>query len=210
MNEEEYLAYKSRYGQNEYNFPLELMKDASDLLTFVANGNDTNGDYANGAVLVVTENQYILSFNRGMGQGPHDSTFARIASLMSDQKELSFFNAKSYCLKLEKYFIHARFYSEKESERSPLKNILSISFNRGDKITEKEYNSFMEFLKEYEFVLKRYNFDTSFKGKTMPLEVVKEKLKTMIDPTLELDINEFKDEKIIGFKTNDENKNMLL
>lgn len=209
MDNEEYLSYKSRYGQNEYDFDLDIMKDSGDLLTFISNGNKTLGDIANGAVLVITEKEYILCFNRGMGQGRHDLTLARISSVLSDNKQLNLSNAKAYCKKIENTFLHARLFSEKDSRQSPLKNIISFSFNR-DFITEKEYNSFIEFCNEYEIFIKKYNFDVSFKGKTMSFDLLKERLKSMINYNLKVNYEGFLEEKIIGIKTNEENIDKIL
>ena len=209
MNDDEYLSYKSRYGQNEYDFELDLMNGSSDLLSFIAQGNKTLGEISNGAVLVISENQYILTYNRGMGQGTHDLTLAKISSILSDNKELNISNSRRYCSKLEKKFLHARLFSEKESQFAKLKNIISFSFNR-DSISEKEYNSFLEFCNEYEFIIKKYHFDVSFKGKTMSFDTLKERLKSIIDYNLEADYDDFDDSKIIGIKTNDVNMNNSL
>lgn len=209
MDDEEYLVYKSRYGQKEYDFDLDIMKDSDDLLKFISNGNKTLGDIANGAVLVIMEKEYILSFNRGMGQGRHDLTFAKISSKLSDDKELNFSNARGYCKKLENTFLHARLFSEKESRQSPLKNIISFSLNR-DYITEKEYNTFIEFCNEYEFIIKKYNFDVSLKGKTMSFDLLKEKLKSMINYDLKVNYEDFVEERVKGNKTNEENIDKIL
>jgi len=209
MDDSEYLSYKSRYGQNEYDFNIDLMKDAGDLLTFISNGNKTLGEISNGAILVITGKEYILSYNRGMGQGRHDLTFAKISSMLSDNKNLNFSNASNYCKKLEKTFIHARLFSEKESKSTPLKNIISFSLKR-DFISEKEYNLFLEFCSEYEYILKKYNFDVSFKGKTMSFDLLKEKLKNMINYDLEVDYGDFLIEKTIGNKVIVENTNKFL
>ena len=208
MDDFEYLSYKSRYGQNEYNFNLDIMKDANDLLSFISQGNKTLGDISNGAVLVITESDYILSYNRGMGQGPHDLTFARIASIMSN-KELNFSNSRSNCKKLESLFLHARLFSERESIKAKQKNIISFSFNR-DSISEKEYDRFIDFCNEYEFILKKYDFDVSFKGKTMSFDLLKEKLKSIIDYDLIVDYGDLDDSKIIGndINSNTNNKKM--
>ena len=61
MDDYEYLSYKSRYLQNEYDFDLDLIKDENDFLSFIAQGNKTFGDVSNGAVLLITEDEYIFS-----------------------------------------------------------------------------------------------------------------------------------------------------
>lgn len=208
MDDYEYLSYKSRYLQNEYDFDLDLIKDENDFLSFIAQGNKTFGDVSNGAVLLITEDEYIFSYNRGMGQGPHDLTFARICSMMQDKK-IDYSNARSYCKKLENLFLHARLFSERESRNSKQKNIISFSFNR-DSISEKEYERFIEFCNTYEFILKKYDFDVSFKGKTMSLDSLKERLKSMINYDLVVDYEGLDTSKITMSNTKSSNNDKKL
>ena len=200
----EYLNHKTFYGQghDEYNFPVDIMEDSSDLLDLLKQSKDCEEGIENGAVLLITEKQYIMAFNRGMGNGPHDSTIARIFSDITDQKELGFVTIMLYCHKAEASLIHARIYAEKETKMSPVSKILAFSFNREKKISQKEFNSFMDFYNEYAWVIKRENFKVSFAGKSMTIDDIKELLESMIDKDFELSSVFTDNETIIGNPTN--------
>ena len=203
----DYLNHRTYYGrgQSEYNFPVDVMKDSSDMLDLIKQAGDCEEGMENGAVLLITEKQYIMAFNRGRGRGPHDATIARVYADITDQKELGFLTIVLYCHKAEDSLIHARIFSEKANKRSKPRNIISFSFNRERKISQKEFNSFMDFYNEYAWVIKRENFQVSLMGKTMPsIDSVKEILESMIDKDFSLDGIMPEDEQIIGFETNKE------
>ena len=202
MANDDYMVHKSFYGSghDEYNFPLDIMKDSSDILQLVRQAKKCDSEEENGAVLLITENQYIMSYNRGMGRGPHDSTLARIYADITDQKELNFYTIKKYCRMAEQSLIHARVYSEKDTVK--VKNILSFSFNREHKISPLEYDSFLNFYNEYAWVFKREKFDVSFAGKTMSIDDIKLLLESMVDYDFSLPSEFSENETIIGEPTN--------
>lgn len=204
----EYENHKSFYGQghDEYNFPVDIMDDSSDLLDLIKQAKDCEEGIENGAVLLITEKQYIMAFNRGMGNGPHDATLARVYADITDQAELGFLSIMKYCHKAEETLIHARIYAEKETKMSSVNKILSFSFNREKKISLKEYNSFMDFYNEYAWAIKRENFNVSFAGKTMSIDDIKTLLESMIDKNFELSSIFTDNETIIGIETNIEEK----
>lgn len=194
-------------GHDEYNFPIDVMKDSSDLLDLIKQAKECEEGIENGAVLLLTEKQYIMAFNRGMGRGPHDATLARVYADITDKKELGFFTIMQYCRKAEEKLLHARIYSEKETKASKIDNIISFSFNRdGLKITPKEFNSFMDFYNEYAWVIKRDNFKVSYRGKTMSIDDIKTILESRIDDSYDLYSIFTPDENIIGTRTNEEEK----
>ena len=201
---DDFLIHKSFYGsgQDEYNFPVDVMKDSSDLLDLIKQAKDCEEGIENGAVLLITEKQYIMAYNRGMGNGPHDSTIARIYADLTDQAKLGFVTIMKYCHKAEEKLIHARFYAEKETKMSPVSKILSFSFNREKKISQKEFNSFMDFYNEYAWAIKRENFKVSFAGKTMTIDDIKILLESMIDNEFVLSSIFTDEEVIIGTPTN--------
>lgn len=206
----EFINHKSFFGQghDEYNFPIDVMKDSSDLLDLIKQAKEYEEGIENGAVLLITEKQYIMAFNRGMGNGPHNATIARAYADITDQSELGFFTVMKYCHKAEETLIHARIFAEKETQLSKVSKILSFSFNREKKISRKEYNSFLDFYNEYAWVFKRENFKTSFAGKTMTLDEIKILLESMIDEEFELSSIFTDNEIIIGQETNIEEKNI--
>lgn len=208
----DYLSHKSHYGsgQDQYNFELDIMSDSSDLLHLIKQGSRCEEGMENGAVLLITEKQYIMSYNRGMGNGPHDSTLARVYANITDHKKLDFWTIKQYCRKAEAILLHARIYAEKDSSVTKVSKILSFSFNRERRISQKEFNSFMDFYNEYSWVIKRENFKVSLMGKSMTIENVKDVLENMVDPTFELSSVFTDNETIIGVETNKEDNKKVI
>ena len=206
----EYENHKSYYGQghDEYNFPVDIMDASSDLLDLIKQSKECEEGIENGAVLLITEKQYIMAYNRGMGNGPHDATIARLYADITDQAELGFLSIMKYCHKAEDTLIHARIYSEKETKMSQVNKIFSFSGKREKKITQKEFNSFMDFYNEYAWAIKRENFKVSFAGKTMTIDDIKMLLESMIDRDFELSSIFTDNEIIVGNETNVEDKNI--
>ena len=95
----------------------------------------------------------------------------------------------------------AKIFSEREAYNKPLKNMIVFSFNRGDKISKAEFDSFMNFYNEYAWVISLENFEVWFGGKKISLEQVMLLLENMIDPNLDLSEIMPKNEKIIGNPT---------
>ena len=179
----EYENHRTFFGRghDEYNFEVDLMKDSSDLLYLIDQAKDCEEEMENGAVLLITDKQYIMAYNRGRGRGPHDATIARIFADITDKKTLGFLTIMLYCHKAEASVLHARIYSEKETKMSKISNIISFSFNREKIISQEEFNSFMDFYNEYAWVIKREKFKVSLMGKSMTIEDVKDVLESMID-----------------------------
>lgn len=195
----DYLNHQAHYGRgyDEYNFDIDIMNDSGDLINLIKQAKDCEEGIENGAVVVFTEKQYITAFNRGMGNGPHNATFARIYSLLTDKKELGFFSVMQYCHKLEDTLIHARIYSEKETRMSKVNNIISFSFNRDKKISQKEYESFLAFYNEYAWLIKRENFKVSLMGRDRTIDEIKDYFESIVDYDFNLS-SIFEENDIIG------------
>ena len=77
MNDEELdkMYRRKNYAGDPYNFDLREMMDAFSFEDLCSNApiNEENG-----AVLLITGKQYILSYNAGCGLGPHGACMARI------------------------------------------------------------------------------------------------------------------------------------
>lgn len=75
------LISRSYYNANgDYNYDImSLINENFDFYDFIKNGKNTLLT-DNGAFLVITNNQYVLGYNRGMGTGGHDLAFARAFS----------------------------------------------------------------------------------------------------------------------------------
>ena len=208
--DEEYVNHKTYYGSgyDEYNFPIETMNDSNDMLILIDQARECEQGITNGAVLLITEKQYILAFNRGRGRGAHDSAIARIFSDITDQVELGYKTVGDYRRKAESILLHAKIFCEKQDKTSKVSNIISFSFNRGKeedkrKITQKEFNSFMAFYDEYAWIFRRGGFKVSLMGKSLPsIDNVKEVLESMIDNSCSLPEEFTNTEKIIGCETN--------
>ena len=77
---DEQLLVNSYAGVNhgtkgEFNYDIRpLINENFDFYDLISNAKDSPND--NGAFLVITNNQYILGYNRGMGTGGHSLSFA--------------------------------------------------------------------------------------------------------------------------------------
>ena len=211
MYNEDYLNHNAYYGRgsDDYNFPVEVMKDSSDLLGLIKQGNRIEEGIPNGASLIITEKQYVMAFNKGRGIGRHDSTLARIYADITDQATLGYVTIELYRRSAEKELLHARIFCQKEEETRNIYKIITFSFNREKKISQKEFNSFMDFYNEYAWVFQREKFQVYLMGKTMPsIESVKDVLESMIDKDFSLPESFTSKERIIGVETN-KNDNLI-
>ncbi len=206
----EFLNHKTFYGQgyDEYNFEINVMKDSSDLLRLVQQSDECEEEMQNGAVLLITEKQYIMAFNRGDGNGPHDAALARLFTAITDHTKLGYFTIMHYCHKAEGAMLHAKIYSERESKYSGVSKIFSFSFNREKKISQEEFNSFMEFYNEYAWAIKREKFKVSLMGRSMSIDDVKDVLESMVDKDFHMPPLFDGEETIIGVETNKEESKM--
>lgn len=189
-------------GSASYNFPLELMNDCEDLYNFAYIGKSTDEEIGNGAILLITEKQYVLSYNRGMGQGAHNNAIARAYADMAGIGQLDFKSTVKTCLEAEDKLLLARLYSERMGYKKPLENMIVFSFKRGKNISQQEYNSFLCFYDEYARVFRSQNFKISIGSKDYKsIEEAKLVLESMIDPNLDISDLFTNGEKIIGTPT---------
>ena len=189
-------------GNDAYNFPLEIMHDSEDLLRFTHIGKETDDEIGNGAFLLITENQYVMSYNRGMGQGAHNNAIARAWADINGRGGINYTDAVNTYHDAENKLLIGKFYSERERSNGPLRNLLVFSLYRGGKISQAEYDSFMNFYNEYAWVIRREKFKVCvFRGIDRTIDEAKDILESLIDP--ELDLSEImpKEEKIIGEST---------
>ena len=206
----EFENHKTFYGtgKDEYNFDIHVMEDSGNLIKLVEQSKECDGEIQNGAVLVITEKQYIMAYNYGDGYGPHDAALARVFSAITDQKELNYCTVMHYCHKAEGAVLHARVYAERTDKYSDISKIFAFSFNRERKISQEEFNSFMDFYNEYSWAIKREKFKVSLMGKTMEIENVKDVLESMVDKDFHMPALFDGEETIIGVETNKEDNKM--
>lgn len=207
----EFENHKTFYGSgsDEYNFDIHVMEDSGKLIKLVEQSKECDGEIQNGAVLVITEKQYIMAYNYGDGYGPHDAALARVFSAITDQKELNYFTVMHYCHKAEKVVLHARVYAERTSKYSDISKIFAFSFNRERKISQEEFNSFMDFYNEYAWAIKREKFKVSLMGKSMEIDDVKNVLESMVDPNFHMPPLCDGEETLIGVETNKEENKII-
>lgn len=203
-------AYYGR-GEDDYNQPLELIASSDELYRTIRSIENRREEKELGALLVITDKQWILTYNGNYGSGSHNTAMARVYADMTDKAKLNYIDVKTYFHKLEERFLHAKMYIEKYTPTSKVTNILSFSFNRSTKsITQNEYEGFRRFYDEYAELIKLKNFDVSFMGKTMDIDTVKERLESMIDPYLDLSNLMECDEVIIGQRIDDEQDKRIM
>ena len=186
-------SYNNAFGNN---YDLEIMHDSNDFINYVKQGLKMNGyQLENGAVLVITEKQYILSYNLGKGQKGHNSTLSRIhAKLNGIDSDYKLREELQFQTELSKKFLHARIYADMTSDYSIYRHII-FTLKR-EKISEAEFKVFMEFYNNYAAIIKKYNFRVGFNKMELTIDELKDYLETIIDYSLENISSE--DEIIIG------------
>ena len=80
INDDDLISKSYFSTREDYNYDLiPLINENFDFDIFIKNGRENVvGD--NGGFLVITDNQYVLGYNRGMGTGGHMLAFARVFS----------------------------------------------------------------------------------------------------------------------------------
>lgn len=168
------LILKGFYGLNngsseDYNYDLmPLINDNFNFFDFIKNGRDTSLT-ENGAFLVITNNQYVLGYNRGFGTGGHDIAFARAFSLINDgvlkydnsrnvkfipNGELDYYNSSLNGRTCEKNYLTARIFYEYVCDNALGTPVFSgeifFSLDAHDfKITPLQYEMFEQFYNDY-------------------------------------------------------------
>lgn len=105
--------YERKIGRgSNFNYDLySLINDFSfyDLIEKTKNSNSNLEDY--GAVIVITNKQYIIGYTAGFGEGTHNSAFARIMKEIIGGGEISnLSDAQVLCEKCKKQYLTARIY----------------------------------------------------------------------------------------------------
>jgi hypothetical protein len=179
-------AYSSRdrvYSHDSYNFDLKPLIERFSFYDLIQNKFDVSYDnpydYGNtkiktvnehGGFLVITDKQYILSYNSEFGSGSHHCSFARCMADLQGGKRISNHEDSIYYKNLcEKEFITARITYEKLGNNQYGYPVYSgrILFNFGlEPITEGKLKAFEQFyndhVRELNSVCQRYNFSIEY------------------------------------------------
>ena len=205
MNYQEEKKKKNSYFDGvdiSSNYELDIIRDSSDFIEFLKQGKEAY-DYniENGGVLVITDKQYILTMNLGKGQKAHNPTLARVAAAINGYDIRYDFNK---LVRLQgqicRQFLHARIYAELTNEKRNFMQLIAFELKPRDRISQKEFQSFMNFYNEYAWIIKREKFRVAFNGVDTTIDELKTFLEQIIDYDLELEENN--EERIIGTPTN--------
>lgn len=148
----------------KYNFPLNemLMSDEMDFYKFMSNGKkyDTNG-----AFLVITEQQYVIGINAWDGAGSHNYSHARVNIALKNRhpETLSLQQISEEALELEENYIVIDFEDETSETNQSIKD-MRVSLPR-NKITQFEFQTFLNFYEDYSEAIKEGNFPVNCKIK---------------------------------------------
>ena len=170
-----YLKRKDNKGSC-YNFDLYEMINKFSFYDFCDAVKRKDIDN-NGACLVITDNQYVLSYNSSFGRGTHEGTFARIIKELYGGGEITNENdAWVLYKKCEKEYITARITYEAGINSLPFRPsfegriafnfIRNIKENKNMTITNGMLESFKSFYNTYnseiEYVCNKFNFKVVF------------------------------------------------
>jgi len=169
LNNRSYYGKKESLG-NSYNYDLYLLLENFSFTEFLS----TNTKTEHGAVLVITNNQYIIGYTAEYGLGSHRSALARImktihgGNRIQDSKE-----AKRLEDECKKKYITARILydhrGDNEEGISLYSGAIYFQFPKNDTITKMQYELFKKFYEEYNNEIKMlirkygiYNFKVQY------------------------------------------------
>ena len=180
-NDRELISRSYYNAKGDYNYDImSLINENFDFYDFIKNGKNTLLT-DNGAFLVISNNQYVLGYNRGMGTGGHDLAFARAFSeinggvlnydsngnaVYKSNGKLNFSNVNLNCRACESKYITARIFYEYACDNQVGTPIFSggIYFDlasHGYKITQEQFHVFEQFYNDY-------NRDIKISTKNLP------------------------------------------
>lgn len=190
------------------NFDLQKMIDDFDWYDFMAHGATkisygiASGDeFSNGAILIITNKQYVLSYTEGYGQGNHYDTAYRIMKDLHGGGFMTYREAKRSHGQLHNY-IWARSLFEN--------GYGAITFMDLNNLNSKNYEVFYTFYNDYNETIKmicqKYNFVVRFTYRDNENKLVAIESKSLDEllyflqnhPNKNLDANSNDDEVIIG------------
>lgn len=187
--------YDRKKGKgSSWNFDLSPLITDFSFYKFIKENNDEEV----GGFAVITNEQYIIGYNAGFGNGTHASSFARVmkdingGGRINNATELMFL--ANEC---RQKFIVARIVFDN--------NQGYINFEFPNKISDNMYNSFKRFYEDYNveiiFVSKKYNFHVHFYDSLTKKSVIDYSLNSVdnyMRSNICLNENELKKENVIG------------
>ena len=205
---------KSTHNSNSYNFDIYQMMKAFDFYTFCEEVSKKKFGEDHGAILAITDKQYVLTYTAGLGAGPHGGTQARIyAELHGGGKIQDDGTALHLSTLLNQEYINARIIGERyDNQRTEICIIFNLP--RSSKITDGMFRNFEKFYIDYnediKNVSKKYGLIVSViytdaNGKfvnyeSSSLDEFYQDLKTKVNSSIMVDDNEV----IIGQTANNE------
>ena len=193
-----------RTGKDNYNFPLEIMVGNDDLIELLSVCEKTKDECFSGASLLVTDKQYVMTYNRGRGYGSHMNAIGRIWANIKGVGALDKTSMVAMYNEAESKALCAKIYSERMRTYGPIENRIVITTRPDKRITQEEYNSFISFCVEYGHFIDSHKFHVSVGKRDLPnLEAAKLYLESMVDPDLDLSEIMPENQRIIGKQTNE-------
>lgn len=199
----------------KYSFPLDkmIMSGEMDFYRFIENGKKYD---ANGAFLVITEQQYIIGINAWDGAGSHNYSHARVNLELKNRhpETLTLLQIAQEALELEENFIVIDFENETSERNQRIKEI-RVSLPRNT-ITPLELKTFENFYYEYNEAIRNEEFiiscrikNSEEKYKWILLNDIDDLLLFMKNNTNEnLIVHKIQNEEIIGIPNSSHTKTM--
>lgn len=201
------LSRKSFFsgGYDAYNYPLRLINGPEDFLDGIYAVEKTNEEIGYLSFIIFTEKQYIFSSTGYDDSGSHNVAIARAwADINGYGKFENYMDVSKTYKDAENRLLMVKLYCERSVHYGKIANLFVFHSRSDKKISQKEYDSVMAYLDEYSYILKEKHFKFNICGKECSYEECVLRLKSMIDPNLDLSEILPKKEKIIGILNGDE------
>lgn len=201
------LSRKAYYfgGYDVYNYPIQLINGPKDFLNCIYDVEKTNEEISYLSFVIFTEKQYIFSSTGCNGSGSHNVAIARAWADINGLGKFGNYKDVSNTYKnAENKLLMVKLYCERGIRNGDIVNLFVFHSRSDKKISQKEYDSVMAYLDEYSYILKEKHFKFNICGKDCSLEDCILRLKSMIDPNLDLSEILPKKEKIIGVLNSDD------
>ena len=147
------MDYIERFKMKEkpYNFDIIKMIDIFNFDDFIKRGKKR---ISNSAILLITNNQYIISYTQNKGKGYHSFAFTRLLKELNGGGDISTLEeAIAIKRELDKY-VHARILFEKNSG--------AIIFSGIKNINTDNYNILLKFYDDYNDIIKKIASENGF------------------------------------------------
>ena len=206
------IAINSFYGNDiDYNFNIREMIDKFNFYDYISNINNCE---RNGAFLIITDQQYVLGYNSGLGEGSHNAALARAYKEINGGGKIE--NSEKIILTNNCYkdYITARISYEKDGK------FIIFNLTEGEKnienkkISYSQLETFKMFYDDYNNFIKSTPIEVDFhytinKKSIGHTSSNLDELLLILNKFVDEEKEEIIDKKIIGKAKKDNNKKLI-